>query len=34
MELAEITQIFYTLLNKYLLREKTLQKVRTTDPEK
>jgi hypothetical protein len=34
MELAEMTQVFYTLLNKYLQREKTLMKVRTTDFDK
>ena len=34
MELSEFTQVFYSVLNKHLQREKTLMKVRTTDPEK
>jgi DNA-binding MurR/RpiR family transcriptional regulator len=34
MELSELTQVFYTLLNKHLQREKALQKIRTSDPEK
>ena len=34
MELSETTQVFYSLLNKHLQREKALQKVRTTDADK